>query len=197
MRSLSPMLARRQETEPVREAAGRPEALRRRTLGTSSRIILGASAVAAPVALYALRQGMLLPFVLSVCGLAIGFIALALHHRGQYEGAAAGQVYGILLVGALLAVIDPAIADFGLAVSLLAPVHASLLCRTPTKKRSWALLVLVVIQPRAGEPVAAGPELSPQLAELFAMEAVLAPAAPLLDEENRTALLHLPATENR
>ena len=144
MRSLSPMLARRQETEPVREAAGRPEALRRRTLGTSSRIILGASAVAAPVALYALRQGMLLPFVLSVCGLAIGFIALALHHRGQYEGAAAGQVYGILLVGALLAVIDPAIADFGLAVSLLAPVHASLLCRTPTKKRSWALMVAVV-----------------------------------------------------
>lgn len=60
-----------------------------------------------------------------------------------------------------------------------------------------ALLVLVVIQPRSMEPVSAGPELSPQLAELFAMEAALAPAAPLLDEENRTALLHLPAAENR
>ena len=60
-----------------------------------------------------------------------------------------------------------------------------------------ALLVLVVIQPRSVEPVAAGPELSPQLAELFAMEAVLAPAAPLLDQANRTALLHMPATENR
>jgi len=144
MRSLSPKLAKRQESEPVREAAGRPEALRRKTLGTNSRIILVASAVTAPVALYALRQGMLLPFVLSVCGLAIGFIALTLHHRGHYEGAAAGQVYGILTIGALLAVIDPAIADFGLAVALLAPVHASLLCRTPTKKRSWVLMVAVV-----------------------------------------------------
>lgn len=60
-----------------------------------------------------------------------------------------------------------------------------------------ALLVLVVIQPRSPEPVSAGPELSPQLAELFAMEAALAPAAPLLDEENRTALLHLPVAEYR
>lgn len=60
-----------------------------------------------------------------------------------------------------------------------------------------AILVLAVIQPRSADPVPTGPELSPQLAELFAMEAALAPAAPLLDEENRTALLHLPATENR
>ncbi len=60
-----------------------------------------------------------------------------------------------------------------------------------------ALLVLVVIKPRSPEPVPAGPELSPQLVELFAMEAVLEQAAPLLDEENRTALLHLPAAENR
>lgn len=60
-----------------------------------------------------------------------------------------------------------------------------------------ALLVVVVIQPRSPEPAPAGPELSPQLAELFAMEAVLEQAAPLLDEENRTALLHLPAAEPR
>jgi hypothetical protein len=33
---------------------------------------------------------------------------------------------------------------------------------------------------------------SPQLAELFAMDAVLHKAAPLLDEDNRSALLHLP-----
>lgn len=59
-----------------------------------------------------------------------------------------------------------------------------------------ALLVLVAIQPRSPEPAPAGPELSPQLAELFAMEAALERAVPLLDEENRTALLHLPAVEN-
>jgi len=38
-----------------------------------------------------------------------------------------------------------------------------------------------------------GLEPSPQLAELFAMDAVLGQAVPLLDEENRTALLNLPA----
>lgn len=144
MRSLFLMLAGRRASEPFREASGRPEALRRKTLATNSRIILGTSVMATPIALYALLQGMLLPFVLAVLGLAVGFLTLALHHRGQYESAAAGQVYGTLLTGTVLAVVDPAIADFGLAVALLAPVHAALLSRTPVKKRSWALLVCVV-----------------------------------------------------
>ena len=144
MRSLFHMLAGRRASQPFREVSGRPEALRRKTLATNSRILLGTSLVGTPVALYALAQGMLLPFVLAVLGLAIGFLTLALHHRGQYEGAAAGQVYGFLLTGTVLAVVDPSIADFGLAVALLAPVHASLLSRTPVKKRSWVLMVGVV-----------------------------------------------------
>jgi len=37
-------------------------------------------------------------------------------------------------------------------------------------------------------------EVSPALAELFAMDAVLGRATVLLDAENRDALLHLPAT---
>jgi hypothetical protein len=37
-------------------------------------------------------------------------------------------------------------------------------------------------------------EVSPALAELFAMDAVLGRATALLDAENRDALLHLPAT---
>lgn len=145
MRNLFRMLAGRQALEPFRDTNGRPEALRRKTLAANSRIILAASAIGAPVAFYALLHGMLLPFVLSMLGLAVGFVTLALHHRGQHENAAAGQVYGIIIGGAILAVVEPAIADFGLAMALLAPVHASLLCRTPVKKLSWALLVLVVI----------------------------------------------------
>ena len=144
MRSPSPMLAGRQAAEPVREASGRPEAQRRSVLAVNARIVLAASAAATPVALYGLLQGAMLPFVLCVCGLATGFFSFALHHRSQYEGAAAAQVYGILLAGALLAVAEPAIADFGLAVALLAPVHAALLARTPTKKSAWALVVAVV-----------------------------------------------------
>lgn len=145
MRSLFRMLAGKPAPEPLlREASGRPEALRRKTLATNACIILAASAIGTPIALQALLQGMLLPFVLAMLGLAVGFLSLALHHRGQYESAAAVQVYGMILTGAVLAVVDPAIVDFGLAIALLAPVHASLLSRTPVKKRSWALLVIVV-----------------------------------------------------
>ncbi|MDP1730337.1 MAG: PAS domain-containing sensor histidine kinase [Devosia sp.] len=144
MRSLFLMLAGWRASKPVREAKGRPEALRRETLAINSRIAIAASAVAMPVALYALPQGSLLPFVLVVLGLAAGFLTLALHHRGQYEWAAAGQVYAMLLTALILAVADPAIADFGLAVALLAPVHAALLARNPVKKRSWAILAVVI-----------------------------------------------------
>lgn len=46
---------------------------------------------------------------------------------------------------------------------------------------------------RQPAPPAASGEISPALAELFAMEAVLGRATVLLDAENRDALLHLPA----
>jgi len=45
----------------------------------------------------------------------------------------------------------------------------------------------------ARPPATAPRDLSPQLTELLAMDAVLGRALPLLDEENRSALLHLPA----
>jgi hypothetical protein len=46
---------------------------------------------------------------------------------------------------------------------------------------------------RKPAPAIAPGEVSPALAELFAMEAVLGRATVLLDAENRDALLHLPA----
>lgn len=131
-------------TDPVRGAGGRPEALRRQAIATNARLILICSLIGMPAALYGLTQAMLLPFVLATTGIAAGVLAMALCQRGQYERAAAGQVYATLLCGAMLTIADPAIADFGLAVAVLGPVHASLLTRTPVKKRSWALLVAVV-----------------------------------------------------
>ena len=128
-----------------REAGGRPEALRRKAIATNARIVLIASLVAMPAAIYALTQGVMLPFVLSTIGAATGVLTMALCQRGQFERAAAGQVYATLLTGLLLTVADPAVADFGLAVALLGPVQASLLTRTPVKKRSWAILVTVVV----------------------------------------------------
>ena len=112
--------------------------------------MLGASAAAMPFALFGLLQGMLLPFMLATIGLAGGVLTLALHHRGQYEGAAAGQVYGTLIAAAVLAIADPAFADFGLAMAVLAPIHAALLGRAPLNNRSWLLLVAVVAVAAAG-----------------------------------------------
>jgi cell cycle sensor histidine kinase DivJ len=131
--------------EPWQGGGGRPDAMRRRAIAGSAKLILVFGVVGMPAALYALTQVLLLPFILATIGVATGVASLALSQRGQYERAAAGQVYATLLAGVLLTVADPAIADFGLAVALLGPIHASLLTRTPVKKRAWAILVAVVV----------------------------------------------------
>jgi len=131
-------------SEPSSAPGGRPEALRRKAIATNARLILIVSALGLPVSLYLLLQGMQLPFILNMLGLAVGFLTLTLHQRAQYEEAAEGQIYGTLLTGMLLTVVDPAVADFGLAIALLAPVHASLLARSPAKLRSWIGMGIVV-----------------------------------------------------
>ena len=146
MRSLLTSLLSRETSADRGEAArGRPEALRRKTIAINSQIFIAVTVIAMPFALYYLTQGAMMPFVIAVIGLAAGFTTLALHHRGQYERAAFGQVYATLTIGLVLTLVDPQIVDFGLAVALLAPVQASLLARTPAKKRTWVLLLAVVL----------------------------------------------------
>jgi cell cycle sensor histidine kinase DivJ len=126
-------------------ARGRPEALRRKAIGANSRTVLVISMLSTPASLWLLVYGgMLMPFVISTIGLCAGFLTLALQRRGQYERAAFGQVYATLVIGLVLTLVDPQIVDFGLAVALLAPVQASLLSRSPAKKRAWVLLLAVV-----------------------------------------------------
>ncbi|MBI2496427.1 MAG: hypothetical protein HYV75_00305 [Opitutae bacterium] len=78
------------------------------------------------------------------------------------------------------------------------PAHARLL--PAWRLTGWlgalgaaAAVAFVVYSTRPPVSSPAAPDLSPQLTELLAMDAVLGRALPLLDEENRTALLHLPA----
>lgn len=142
MRRFIPVRGIRHDAEAA--PGGRPELLRRLTLATNARILIAASLLLSPAAVWGGLQGVMLPLVLIVLGGAVGILSLALCYRRQYERAAAGQVYGTLLVGLVLAVADPGIADFGLAIALLGPVHASLLARSPVKKRAWVLLVGVV-----------------------------------------------------
>ena len=144
MRSLRSWLEGKWRQRLSSSSGRRPEALRRKAIATNASIVLAISLIAMPGALYMLVQGLLLPFVMSTIGIAAGIIAVTLSQRGQFERAAATQVYATMMSGFLLTVADPAIADFGLAVALLGPVHASLLTRTPVKKRAWAILVVVV-----------------------------------------------------
>jgi len=146
MRSLLNSLLGRETSAGRTEAPrGRPEALRRKTIAVNAQILIGASAIATPAALYYLIHGALMPFVVTTIGLGAGFLTLSLHRRGQYERAAFGQVYAMLLIGLVLTMVDPQMVDFGLAVALLAPVQASLLGRSPAKKRTWVVLLAVVL----------------------------------------------------
>jgi cell cycle sensor histidine kinase DivJ len=145
MRSLFDALFGREAGAQEGVGRGRPEALRRSVLAAGSRITIATSLTAFPAGLYLLAmQGHLMPFVITTIGLASGVLTLMLHRRGQYEQAAFGQVYSTLIIGLVLTLVDPQIVDFGLAIALLAPVQASLLTRTPAKKRSWLLLLAVV-----------------------------------------------------
>lgn len=145
MRSLLSRLKAYWRARATRHAAGRPETVRRESISTTARVALACAILAMPFALYMLvTEAMLLPFVVVTMVMAAGVIAVTLCQRGQFERAAAAAVYAMLMVGAVLTIGDPAIADFGLALALLAPVHASLLARSPVKKRSWAIMVAVV-----------------------------------------------------
>lgn len=145
MRSLFGLGARAGRAVSGSHANGRPEMLRRQALAVNARLILTASLLGLPVAMYFLAAAQVLPFVLVIIGIASCTSSLALHRRGQFETAVGAQVYGMLLAGAVLTLAQPGIADFGLGVALLAPVYASLLARSPLKARSWALALLVVV----------------------------------------------------
>lgn len=122
--------------------AAQPEALRRQTLALNAKIIAAASTLAAvPAYLLLLRVGAVLPAIIATLGVGVGLATLALSRSGHHERAAAGQVLGMLIAGLILTAADPALADFGLAVALLAPVHAALLARSAVAKRAWLFFI--------------------------------------------------------
>jgi cell cycle sensor histidine kinase DivJ len=144
MRSLFSFAMRKETTPPAAASAGQPEILRRKALATNSHLLLAASFVAAPFALFGMIHGAAMPFAIVVIGLAQGFLSLGLQQRGHHDGAAATLVLGTMLAGSIMTMTDPGFADFGLAVALLGPIHASLLAGPRLQQRSWALLAGIV-----------------------------------------------------
>jgi len=142
MRSLFSFSASKEMSSAIAGSGHRPEMLRRKTLANNSRLTMLASALLMPVAMYLLVSGAALPFIIAAMGLASGMTTLALHQRGKYEEAAAGQVYTIMGMGLVLTLLDPQLTDMGLAIAVLGPVHASLLARGPLRRQSWLLLAV-------------------------------------------------------
>ncbi|MEO5806015.1 PAS domain-containing sensor histidine kinase [Devosia sp.] len=115
--------------------------LRRRTLAANSIIIIAASGLMTPIAVYMAVGGNFLPLLIAAMALFSGMMTLSMHQHGRFEEAVAGQVHTLLGIGLILTLADPALADSGLAIALLAPIHASLLARPNLRKLAWLLLL--------------------------------------------------------
>jgi len=144
MRSLFSFGASKEMSLAVASAGHRPEMLRRKTLATNARIAMTASAILMLPAIISLVLGMALPFAITAIGLAAAMISLAMHQRGQFEQAAGAQVYAMLAIGLILTLADSQLGDAGLAIAVLAPVHASLLARHALRRQSWFALAGIV-----------------------------------------------------
>lgn len=140
MRSLFSFGASKEMSLAVAGSGHRPEMLRRKTLATNARIAIVVSAILMLPAIICLVLGTALPFVIAAIGLAAGMISLAMHQRAQFEQSVAAQVYAIMAIGLILTLADPHLADAGLAIAVLGPVHASLLARNGMRRQSWVAL---------------------------------------------------------
>ena len=145
MRSLLSLGAVKEMFKPVAASSGRPEILRRGTLGQNARVITAASAIALPFALNALIGGQLVPFLVAMIGLVAGVMSLALHQRSQFERAVAVQIYAMALAGTILTAVHPNLVDFGLATVLMAPVYAALMTRGRLRRRSWLFVAIAAV----------------------------------------------------
>lgn len=145
MRSLFSFGASKEMSLAAAGNGQRPEMLRRKTLANNARLLILLAALAMPVAVYLLVTGATLPFVIAAAALATGMTTLALHQRRLFERAAAGQVYGMLLIGGMLALADPQLGDAGLAIAVMSPVMAALLGRPSLRRQSWAMFAAILV----------------------------------------------------
>src|SRR5690606_27653622 len=93
-------------------ASARPDVLRREALLFNTLLMLGAVAIAYPIAFYMLTLGMAAPVVLVTGGLAFAALALVCHMRRAFEWELACHIALIATVGCALTLADPDILDF-------------------------------------------------------------------------------------
>ncbi|WP_210165917.1 PAS domain-containing sensor histidine kinase [Devosia soli] len=118
-------------------SAQRPEVLRRKTIANNARLMIAASMVLMPLAMWALIGKSALGFALACVGLTGGMLSLALYHRGRHDDAALAQVVSIIGAGVVLTLVDSRLADMGLTVTLMGPILAALLADKTIRLWSW------------------------------------------------------------
>jgi cell cycle sensor histidine kinase DivJ len=144
MRSLFSLGASKEMPMAIAGGGARPEMLRCKTLANNSRILIVLSALCMPLAVYLFVTANPFPILIATLGLAVGMATLSLHQRRLFDQAAAGQVYGLLIIGTVLSLADPRLGDAGLAIAIMAPIMASLLGRQALRRQSWIMLAGVI-----------------------------------------------------
>jgi len=149
---------------PVRSGGSRHDALRRRTLATVALVFVAAGLVLLVPAILIALSGRGAPLLAIVMALCCGLASLLFGMRRQLDEAATSQVLGLLGMGVSFALAEPAIADFGLAIALLAPIHAAIVGHNKLTQIAWpgffvVLLLSVLASPGLGPwgaPMAGG-----------------------------------------
>lgn len=119
-------------------AGARPDVLRRQALFFNTLLLLGAVAIAYPVAIYMLIMGSAAPVMLVTIALALAALALVFHMRRAFEQELACQVTLIAIVGCALTLVDADVFDFGLAIAMMATLKALLMSHSRYKHLAWA-----------------------------------------------------------
>lgn len=136
--------AQSQRTEPA-------EQTRRQTLRTNTVAALAAAILMAPICIYHLAQGSILPSVVGLGIMASAALSEWLLRRDNFGAVVAIHLFNFFYAGTLFGLANPALVDFGLATILITPIYAALLTRPATQRKVWmitaSLVTLLVLQP--------------------------------------------------
>ncbi|GHA29487.1 hypothetical protein GCM10007989_26350 [Devosia pacifica] len=144
MRSLFSFGASREIARAANGTGKRPELLRREAIAETAAMMALVSALAMPFAIYVLTDALALPFIICSVGLVAGAVATIFVRADHVDDALRCELGAIMLVGGLMALANPAAADFGAATALMAPVLTSLLGPDMLRRQSWWLLSIVL-----------------------------------------------------
>jgi len=148
----------RRGSAPAKAGSARPEMQRRKTIAENAFMLIAASAVAMPFAIWLLVTQAALPFIIACAGLVGGMVSLSLHQRHRFDEAALAQVSTLMGAGLILTLLDVRLGDSGLALTLMGPVLAALLATRPIRRLSWiataAIILMSTLASMLGVPAA-------------------------------------------